>query len=189
MSKEEFIPKKRAVLKTKIYETQRQWEKKKTRIPHEQLESRNESKNKCRRSFRHFISPPQGFLIEAVAQESTIAGLVNADQTNPEKPKAPRRLPGACIAEESDPWGTCFVPHHTAYQPCRGTAYSASGQSWADEDVKKVTVRDEGLGTELCSCHSCAEAPEESVATFDLIGSYSQAFLVTWSPWNLEVLA
>jgi hypothetical protein len=103
--------------------------KKKTRIPHEKLESRKESKSKCRRSFRHFISPPYGFLIEAAAQESTIAGLVNADQTIPEIPKAPRVLLEACIAGEFDPWGTCFVPHRTAYQPCRGIAYSASGQN------------------------------------------------------------
>jgi hypothetical protein len=44
MSKEGFRPKKRVVFKPKIYETQRQWEKKKTIIPYEQLESPNERK-------------------------------------------------------------------------------------------------------------------------------------------------
>jgi len=64
MSKEEFRPKKRAVFRIKIYEAQRQWEKKKTRIPLEQLGSRNESKSKCR-SGRSVISyhHHKGFLL------------------------------------------------------------------------------------------------------------------------------
>lgn len=70
-----------------------------------------------------------GPLIEAAAQESTIAGLVNADQTNPVIQKVPLLRLEACIAGASDPWGTCSVPHHTACQTCRGIAYSASGQS------------------------------------------------------------
>jgi hypothetical protein len=130
MSKEEFRPKKRVVFKTKIYETQDKQRRRKQEYHRSSSSLRMTAKvnvDQVVPSFRItiWVSNP----IEAAAQESTIAGLVNADQTNLGIPKALRLRLEAYIAGASDLWDTCFVPHHTAYQPCRGTAYSASAQS------------------------------------------------------------
>lgn len=139
-------------------------------------------------SFHHFASPAGVHrLIEAAALESTTAGQVNADRTSLGRLMVHQRHLEACIGEAFDLQDTCSDPHHTAYQPCRGTAYFASGPSSLDGDAK-VTATGEVLGTEQCSCRSYAVAPAESAATFDPIGSCNQVFPETWSPLYREVL-
>lgn len=116
--------------------------------------------------------------------------LANAGQTNLARPRALQHHPAeAYTVEVFGPQGTCSGLRHTAYQPCRGTAYSASGPSWAGGDARKVTATGEVLGTEQCSCRSYAGVPEESVATSALIGSCNQVFPATRSLLSLEALA
>jgi hypothetical protein len=111
-----------------VYETQDNL-RRRAKTPHEQFKPPNKNVNvdQIVPSFRItiWVSDP----IEAVAQESTIAALANVDQTSLERPMALRLHLEACIVEVSDLWDTCSVLHHTACQPCRGTAYSASDRS------------------------------------------------------------
>lgn len=139
-------------------------------------------------SFHRFASPAGVHkLIEVAALESTTAGLVNAGRTSLERLMVHQRHLEACIGEAFDLQDTCSDPHHTAYQPCRGTAYFASGPSSLDGDAK-ATATGEVLGIEQCSCRSHAGAPVESAATSDPIGSCNQALPETWSPLYREVL-